>query len=339
MALNVEEQRINTTMAYLNNLKSVEDINADDINADDINADDINADDFIKQVIVKDNLDAEYIVNNNIFDILFDIYFVLNPSSVVIINLQKGEHILDSEWQKNSKRYNYYDILYDINEKYLDIINASKSNTSTTTLMMGVLTNFILNTSYYYSMLPDPGTSETELSIEVEPTYFIDEHNNLQKLYFILWKIVFTQLKDIFLSGELFDAKTLEIMLQTLANNISVFVSSNVDFIKIIYNIYNNFLVDFGENFTFRKPRPDKFNTTGTRSSLSSRREQNIIDIKTRRSNTFKTRRLQQPSVIVEGGRKRTRRIKKNKHKKTIKRKNKNKRKNKKTRKYRKGSK
>ena len=325
MALNVEEQRINITMGYLNNLKSVEE--------------DINADDFIQNFIYNDNLDAEYIVNNNIFDILFDIYFVLNPSSVVIINLQKGKHISDDEWQQNSMRYNYYDILYDINENYLNIINASKSNTSTDTLMMGVLTNFILNTSYYYSMLPDPGTSETELSIEVEPTYFIDEHNNLQKLYFILWKFVFTKLKDIFLSGELFDAKTLEIKLQALAKNISVFVSSNVDFIKIIYNIYNNFLVDSGENFTFRKPRPDKFNTTGTRSSLSSRREQNINDYKTRRSKTFNTRRQlqqQQPDVIVEGGRKRTRRIKKNKHKKTIKRKNKNKRKNKKTRKYRK---
>jgi len=245
--LNVEEQKINITMGYLSSLQSAEDINADD---------------FIQNFIY--SLDAEYIVNNNIFDILFDIYFALNPPVAIaklteeIFYDEDGKEVYDENkkpyvtlnddaWKANSNRYYYYDILYEANKSYLTDLNSQSTFID---ILMGVLTNFILNTNYYYQMLPDPGTSTTETgqTVEVDPSYFRYEHTNLQRSYFIFWKFVFTQLKDIFLLPEEIDIET---ALRKLANNIlTYFVQNNLDFVKIIIDIYYNFLPESSTVFT-----------------------------------------------------------------------------------------
>ena len=246
--LNVEEQ-INTTMGYLSSLQST---------------DDINADDFIKN-FYKDRLNAEYIVNNNIFDILFDIYFALNPPVAIeelteeIFYDEDGKEVYDKNnkpyvtlnddaWKANSNRYYYYDILYEANKYYLTNLNSQSTFID---ILMGVLTNFILNTNYYYQMLPDPpstSTTETGETVAVDPSYFRYEHTNLQRSYFIFWKFVFTQLKDIFSSTEEIDIKT---ALRELANNIlTYFVQNNLDFVKIIIDIYYNFLPESSTVFT-----------------------------------------------------------------------------------------
>ena len=246
--LNVEEQ-INTTMGYLSSLQST---------------DDINADDFIKN-FYKDRLNAEYIVNNNIFDILFDIYFALNPPVAIaelteeIFYDEDGKEVYyknkkpyvtlnDDAWKANSKRYYYYDILYEANKYYLTNLNSQSTFID---ILMGVLTNFILNTNYYYQMLPDPpstSTTETGETVAVDPSYFRYEHTNLQRSYFIFWKFVFTQLKDIFSSTE---EIILETALRELANNIlTYFVQNNLDFVKIIIDIYYNFLPESSTVFT-----------------------------------------------------------------------------------------
>ncbi len=215
-------------MKYLNSLQSVEDINSDD---------------FIQN--------AEYIVNNNIFDILFDIYFALNPpvaieeelTEEIFYDKNKKPYVTlnDDAWKANSNRYYYYDILYEANKYYLTNLNSQSTFND---ILTGVLTNFILNTNYYYQMLPDPGTSSTD-TVET----FIEQHNYLQKSYLFFWKFVFTQLKDIFSSTE--EIK-LETALQELANNIlTLFLSlSNLDFVKIIIDIYYNFLPDSSTVFT-----------------------------------------------------------------------------------------
>jgi hypothetical protein len=247
--LNVEEQKINITMGYLSSLKTT---------------DDINADDFIQNFIYNDRLNAEYIVNNNIFDILFDIYFALNPQVAIaelteeIFYDEDGKEVYDKNkkpyvtlnddaWKANSNRYYYYDILYEANKSYLTDLNSQSTFID---ILMGVLTNFILNTNYYYQMLPDPGTSTTETgqTVEVDPSYFRYEHTNLQRSYFIFWKFVFTQLKDIFSSSE---EIVIETALRELANNIYYyFVQNNLDFVKIIIDIYYNFLPETSTVFT-----------------------------------------------------------------------------------------
>ena len=250
--LNVEEQ-INITMGYLSSLQSAKDINADD---------------FIKN-FYKDRLNAEYIVNNNIFDILFDIYFdiyfALNPPIAIaklteeIFYDEDGKEVYDEKkkpyvtlnddaWKANSNRYYYYDILYEANKYYLTNLNSQSTFID---ILMGVLTNFILNTNYYYQMLPDPpstSTTETGETVAVDPSYFRYEHTNLQRSYFIFWKFVFTQLKDIFLLPEEIDIET---ALRELANNIlTYFVQNNLDFVKIIIDIYYNFLPESSTVFT-----------------------------------------------------------------------------------------
>lgn len=238
MASNVEEQKIYITMSYLSSLQSVEDINADDF-----------IQNFIYNDNLDDNLDAEYIVNNNIFDILFDIYFALNPpvaieelTEEIFYDENKKPYVTlnDNAWKANSNRYYYYDILYEANKYYLTNLNSQSTFND---ILTGVLTNFILNTNYYYQMLPDPGTSSTD-TVET----FIEQHNYLQKSYLFFWKFVFTQLKDIFSSTEEID---LETALRELANNIlTYFVHNNLDFVKIIIDIYYNFLPDYSTVFT-----------------------------------------------------------------------------------------
>ena len=369
MASNVEEKKIYTTMSYLSSLKSVEDVNADD---------------FIQNFIYNDNLDSGYIVNNNIFDILFDIYFDLNPpvaieelTEEIFYDENKKPYVTlnDNAWKANSNRYYYYDILYEANKYYLTNLNSQSTFID---ILMGVLTNFILNTNYYYQMLPDPGTSSTD-TVET----FIEQHNYLQKLYFIFWKFVFTQLKDIFSSTE---EIILETALRELANNIlTYFVQNNLDFVKIIIDIYYNFLPESSTVFTNideqlrsksntqslinNEPIRIKNNTKSNKENKSRVLNRTIGKSTIGKSKTGKstigksktgTKRRKStsgtttsgksiksvintmfklnnprrelfpiPEEVSVGGRKRTRRIKKNKR-------SKNKRKNKKTRKYRK---